>query len=461
MRVSLFWRLGLTYLALVLAVFAGIYWSSAAGVSSDAAAAVRHSLWLAAAGIFVITVVVSFTFSLLFSSRINRVKRFAERAAAGDFTPLQRAAAGDELADLADAVGGMVAQLGQTIHTLTDERNQSAAILGSMVEGVAVVGGDERILYCNQAFEQILELPQGSSQGKKLVEGLRQADLVTAVRQVLPGGDEVTGEVEVGTVRRRSFSVTAAPVRAAEASSAVLVLHDITELRRLERVRRDFVANVSHEFKTPLTAIQGFAETLLGGALDDKANRKRFVEIIREHARRLARLTDDLLKLSRIEAGRLDLESRPVSVAGLVNACVETARLKAESRGLTIAVELPEGLPPVRGDAVQLDEVLQNLIDNALQYTPSGGRIDVTAYSNGHEVIFTVADTGIGIPESDLERIFERFYRVDAARSREAGGTGLGLSIARHIVDAHGGRIWVESAVGLGSRFRFSIDVAS
>jgi methyl-accepting chemotaxis protein len=159
MRVSLFWRLGLTYLALVLAVFAGIYWSSAAGVSSDAAAAVRHSLWLAAAGIFVITAAVSFTFSLLFSSRINRVKRFAQRAAAGDFTPLERAAAGDELADLADAVGGMVAQLGQTIHTLTNERNQSAAILGSMVEGVAVVGGDERILYCNQAFEQILELP--------------------------------------------------------------------------------------------------------------------------------------------------------------------------------------------------------------------------------------------------------------------------------------------------------------
>src|SRR5467141_3124000 len=461
MRVSLFWRLGLTYLALVLAVFAGIYWSSAAGVSSDAAAAVRHSLWLAAAGIFVITVVVSFTFSLLFSSRINRVRRFAERAAAGDFTAPQRAAAGDELADLADAVGGMVAQLGQTIHTLTDERNRSAAILSSMVEGVAVVGGDERILYCNQAFEQILELPQGSSQGKKLVEALRQAELVSAVRQVLPGGDEITGEVEVGTVRRRSFSVTAAPVRAAGASSAVLVLHDITELRRLERVRRDFVANVSHEFKTPLTAIQGFAETLLGGALDDKANRKRFVEIIREHARRLARLTDDLLKLSRIEAGRLDLESRPVSVAGVVFGWVETARLNAESRGLRMVVELPEGLPPVRGDAVQLDEVLQNLIDNALQYTPSGGRIDVTAYSNGHEVIFTVADTGIGIPESDLERIFERFYRVDAARSREAGGTGLGLSIARHIVDAHGGRIWVESAVGQGSRFRFSIDVAS
>jgi len=459
-RVSLFWRLGLTYLALVLAVLAGVYWIIARRVSSDSAVVVRHSLWLGALGILVATAVASLIFSLLFSSRINRVKRFAQRAAAGDFTPLEGAAC-DELTDLADAVGGMVAELGRTIHTLTDERNRSAAILGSMVEGVAVVSGDERILYCNQAFEQILELPQGSSQGKKLVEGLRQAELVTAVRQVLPGGDEVTGEVEVGTVRRRSFSVTAAPVRAAGASSAVLVLHDITELRRLERVRRDFVANVSHEFKTPLTAIQGFAETLLSGALDDKANRKRFMEIIREHAQRLARLTDDLLKLSRIEAGRLELESRPVSVAALVNGCVETARLKAESKGLRLTVGLPEDLPAVRGDAVQLGEVLQNLIDNALQYTPPGGRIDVTAYSNGHEVIFTVADTGIGIPEADLERIFERFYRVDAARSREAGGTGLGLSIARHIVDAHGGRIWVESAVGQGSRFRFSIDSAA
>lgn len=458
MRLSVFWRLGLAYLALVLAILAGIYWLIAAGVSSDAAAVARHSLWLASLGILIVTAAFYFIFSRLFTSRINRVKQFVQRAAAGDFTPLERAAARDELTDLADAVDGMVAQLGQTIHILTDERNRSAAILGSMVEGVAVVGGDERILYCNQAFEQILELPQGSSQGKKLVEGLRQAELVSAVRQVLSGGDEVNGEVEVGTVRPRSFSVTAAPVRATGTSSAVLVLHDITELRRLERVRRDFVANVSHEFKTPLTAIQGFAETLLGGALDDKANRGRFMEIIREHAQRLARLTDDLLKLSRIEAGRLDLESRPVNVATLVNGCVETARLQAESKGIRIAVELPGGLPAVRGDAVQLGEVLQNLVDNALQYTPPGGRIDVTAYSNGHEVIFTVADTGIGIPESDLERIFERFYRVDAARSREAGGTGLGLSIARHIVDAHGGRIWVESAVGQGSRFRFSID---
>ncbi len=451
MRVSLFWRPALIYFGLVASILIVI-------AAADLQIAGR--IWPALLLILVIAELASFLHMRSISARVCRLQKFADRAAAGDFTSLDRDGGHDEIADLAGSLGGTVAQLGRTIHTLTDERNRSAAILGSMVEGVAVVAGDERILYCNRAFEQILELPEGSSQGKKLVEAIRQAELVAAVRQALPGAKQITGEVEVGTVRRRSFSVTAAPVLAAGANSAVLVLHDITGLRRLERVRRDFVANVSHEFKTPLTAIQGFAETLLAGALDDTTNRKRFVEIIREHAWRLARLTDDLLKLSRIEAGKLELEFRPVRVEALVNGCVETARFKAEAKGLRIKVSLPEVLPTVRADGAQLGEVLQNLLDNALQYTPQGGKIEVSALTNGQSVTITVADTGIGIPESDLERIFERFYRVDAARSREAGGTGLGLAIARHIVDAHGGRIWVESAVGRGSRFHFSVATA-
>ena len=448
MRVSLFLRPGLICLALVAAILLAVQWESPGTLPKIWPAAI---VFLLAAGI------AFFISSRSATQRIRRMKEFTDRAAAGDFTPLESDRGEDELASLADSLRHTFAGLEQTFRTLTEERNRSSAILGSMVEGVAVVTGDQRILFCNWAFEQILELPEGSSQGRTLVEALRQADLVALVRQALSGVDELTGEVEVGTVRRRNFSVTAAPVRAAGANGAVLVLHDITELRRLERVRRDFVANVSHEFKTPLTAIQGFAETLLSGALDDLENRKRFVEIIREHAQRLARLTDDLLKLSRIEAGRLEIEMRPIRVEALVNSCIETARLKAETRGLQIHVDLPENAPAVRGDGAQLGEVLQNLLDNALQYTPAGGRIELKARSNGHDVIFTVTDTGIGIPESDLERIFERFYRVDAARSREAGGTGLGLAIARHIVDAHGGRIWVESAVGQGSRFHFSI----
>ena len=461
MRLNLFWRLGLAYLFLLLVLAASADRLAAGVLNGDALAQFRRHLWWTSLGILLIVFVLSILFSRRFSLRVRRLQEFTARASSGNFAKLERDMNRDELSELADALGGTVAQLGQTIRTLTDERNQSAAILGSMVEGVAVISGTERILYCNRAFEKILELPGESSKGKKLVEVVRQAELVAAVRQVLPSGNEVTGEVEVGTVRRRSFSVTAAPVRAAGASSAVLVLHDITELRRLERVRRDFVANVSHEFKTPLTAIQGFAETLLSGALEDKANRKRFTEIIREQALRLTRLTDDLLKLSRIEAGQLELERGPVNVAALVHGCVEPARLKAEESGLLILVSLPEDLPPVRGDAGQLGEVLQNLLDNALQYTPRGGQVKVMAQRTGNDVTFSVTDTGIGIPQSDLERIFERFYRVDAARSREAGGTGLGLSIARHIVDAHGGRIWVESAIGQGSRFHFSIPLAT
>jgi two-component system phosphate regulon sensor histidine kinase PhoR len=247
----------------------------------------------------------------------------------------------------------------------------------------------------------------------------------------------------------------------AKPSGAVVVLHDVTELRRLERVRQDFVANVSHEFKTPLTAIQGFAETLLAGALDDPENNRRFLEIIRNHAIRLARLTNDLLKLARIEAGKMEVEFSSVSLLELIEGCTETTLLKANRKEITLEITVPPQLPAVRGDAALLRDVLQNLLDNAIQYTPARGHISVSATAGPREAVVTVADTGIGIPLADSERIFERFYRVDAARSREAGGTGLGLSIAKHIVEAHGGKLWVESTVGQGSRFSFSLPLDS
>jgi two-component system phosphate regulon sensor histidine kinase PhoR len=235
-------------------------------------------------------------------------------------------------------------------------------------------------------------------------------------------------------------------------------------------VRRDFVANVSHEFKTPLTAIQGFAETLLGGALEDQTNNRRFVEIIRTHAARLARLTDDLLELARIESGRIEIDRREVSIAEVAEVCAETTRPRIEHSDLQLELRIPEDLPHVSADPRRLREILQNLLDNATQYTPRGGRIwveaRVTTVAEAGKgafsgVVVTVGDTGIGIPQSDQQRIFERFYRVDAARSREAGGTGLGLAITKHLVELHGGRIWVESEVGRGSQFHFSVPVAA
>ena len=425
-------------------------------------AAMRRPVWTA----FLILFAFAITLSLLdlrsTSRRIRSLKEFAARMAAGDFRPVNVERVGDALEELAAALNQTSARLNAGIGVLTDERNRAAAILSSMIEGVAVISGDERILFSNAAFSRILGLDDVRQiEGRPLLEVARQSDLLAAIKMALSGQEQVTSEIVVGTVRPRSFAVTAAPVQASSHKGAVLVLHEITDLRRLERVRQDFVANVSHEFRTPLTAIQGFAETLLSGALEDPANRRRFVEIIREHATRLARLTEDLLKLSRIEAGQLKLEFRPVSVAHLIESCVETAHLKAVPRQVALNVNLPETLPPVRGDSNSLQEVLQNLLDNALQYTPAGGKIDVSASCSDGRVIVTVADTGIGIPQVEQERIFERFYRVDAARSREAGGTGLGLSIARHIMEAHGGRLWVESAVGEGSRFHFSIPVAS
>jgi two-component system phosphate regulon sensor histidine kinase PhoR len=437
--------------------------------------------------VLIVSAVFSLASTRVSGLRIQRLEKFSRRVAGGDFRPLTPDNHNDELAMLGRAMNETALRLAQTIRSLTEEHGRTAAILESMAEGVAVVGSDERVVYSNAAFAQILGsgttaagtnvagtngiqggdgIPgRSAGQGRRLVELVRQTELLGVVKQALTSEERVESEVTVGTVRVRTFAVTAAPVRASEeggtAIGAVLVLHDISELRRLERVRQDFVANVSHEFKTPLTAIRGFAETLLGGALDDVDHRVRFVEIIQDHAERLTRLTDDLLKLSTIEAGKMELELLTVSPQELLKMCADTASFAAKKKQQTIKIECARDLPAVRGDSGRLRDVLQNLLDNAVQYTPAGGHIVASAAREGDEIVFTVADNGIGIPQAEQERIFERFYRVDEGRSREVGGTGLGLSIARHIAEAHGGRVWVESAIGQGSRFHFSVPIAA
>jgi two-component system phosphate regulon sensor histidine kinase PhoR len=415
---------------------------------------------------------VSFAFARIFAARVQRLQRFSQRIAEGDFRPLLREGPRDELSDLADSLNQTAARLDREIRLLSGERNRSSAILRSMVEGVAVIDAEERLVFYNRAFSEILIVDSANAEGRPLIEVVRNSDLVGLIRRALRGDEGLQSDITMGITQTRSFSITAAPVKALDApasgrdpqakpSGAVVVLHDVTELRRLERVRQDFVANVSHEFKTPLTAIQGFAETLLAGALDDPENNRRFLEIIRNHAIRLARLTNDLLKLARIEAGKMEVEFSSVSLLELIEGCTETTLLKANRKEITLEITVPPQLPAVRGDVALLRDVLQNLLDNAIQYTPARGHISVSATAGPREAVVTVADTGIGIPLADSERIFERFYRVDAARSREAGGTGLGLSIAKHIVEAHGGKLWVESTVGQGSRFSFSLPLDS
>ena len=419
----------------------------------------RGRLWLASLVMLLVTGMVSLLISRSFSSRVERLQAFSRRVAESDFRPMDADRSGDALEVLAVSLNETAARLDRTIRTLTEERNLSSAILGSMVEGVAVVNASERLLFANQGFAEILELDTPPQPGSALVETVRQTELLEAVRAVLKGAPRVEAEIATGTLHERFFAVTVASVRATENPGAVIVLHDITDLRKLERVRRDFVANVTHEFKTPLTSIQGFAETLLAGAMNDPKNRIRFLEIILEHSRRLARLTDDLLELSKMDAERLDLEVDRLNVAQFVQSCIETTQRPAAEKNLRISVNLQDSLPDIAADRRRLAEVLQNLLDNAIQYTPSGGQIMVAASAKGNEVTFTVTDTGIGIPKADQPRIFERFYRVDVARSREVGGTGLGLSIAKHLVEAHGGRIWVDSEVGRGSQFHFTVPV--
>ncbi len=423
---------------------------------------------------FLITLLAGVALSLIFArfffERVKRLRNFSRRIARGDFHPEPAEGPRDELSELAESMNQTAAHLEREIRLLSSERNRASAILRSMVEGVAVVDAQERLVFWNRAFSEVLSLQSATNEGSPLIEVVRSSDLLGLIRRALQGEEGLQSDIAMGIVQPQNFSVTAAPVKALESdrsgpadkpSGAVVVLHDVTELRRLERVRQDFVANVSHEFKTPLTAIQGFAETLLAGALDDPKNNRRFLEIIREHAARLARVTDDLLKLARIEAGKLELEFFPVGLQDLIEGCTETTLLKASRKKISFNVELSAGLPSIRGDASLLHDVLQNLLDNAIQYTPSDGHVRVEASAGAHEATVTVSDSGIGIPLADQERIFERFYRVDAARSREAGGTGLGLSIAKHIVEAHGGRLWVESAVGRGSKFSFSIPLAT
>jgi two-component system phosphate regulon sensor histidine kinase PhoR len=419
----------------------------------------RKRVWLASLVMLLVTGTASLLFSRSFSDRVERLTQFSRRVAEGDFRPIEADRSGDALEALAVSLNETAARLDRTIRTLTEERNLSSAILGSMVEGVAVVNGSERLVFANPGFTEILGLDVPPQSGSALVEVVRQTELIEAVRQVLEGEPRVEAEIVTGTLRQRFFAATVASVRAADASGAVIVLHDITELRKLERVRRDFVANVSHELKTPLTAVQGFTETLLAGAIDDPQNRIRFLEIILEHSRRLARLTDDLLKLSKMDADRLELEIHRLGVSQFVESCIETAQRPAAEKDLRISVNLQEHLPDVAADRRRLAEVLQNLLDNAIQYTPPGGQIMVSAAADNGEVEFTVTDTGIGIPQADQPRIFERFYRVDVARSREVGGTGLGLAIAKHLVETHGGRLWVESEVGRGSQFHFTVPI--
>lgn len=418
----------------------------------------------------------SLWYSRKFADRVGRLVRFSERVAQGDFTPETAPVRPDELDELLVSLNRTAAALERTFTSLTQERNQGATILSSMVEGVAVLDRNLRVQYVNRAFREVLSLPGASWQeyeGRgarrvleekqllKMVKAAmrgkaRERELSVRGREVLARGAPIRPPAEAATGRRNGEREAAGGgASGGEPEGAVLVVMDVTELHALERVRRDFVANLSHELKTPLTAIRGFAETLLDGKVEAAEENERFLRIIREHAVRLSRLTDDLLKLARIEAGKMDVETLPVRLPDVIGFVLDSARVKAGKRTLRLTGGAED--ETIHTDPNLLIEILQNLVDNAVQYSSEDGRVEIETKSRDGEVVVSVRDDGVGIPKAHRARIFERFYRVDPARSRAVGGTGLGLTIARHTAEGLGGRLTVSSQPGRGSVFSLAL----
>jgi two-component system phosphate regulon sensor histidine kinase PhoR len=360
-----------------------------------------------------------------------------------------------EPAELGQALNHMAGQLQSTITDISADRARLQAVLASMVEGVLVLDRQGRMLLINDALRRMLPGADLSIVGRPFIEVFRHHPLNEFVRRVLEGGAGLRQEVSLLTPEERIFLLQASVAKpeGERGVAAVLVFHDITELKRLERVRKDFVANASHELKTPLTSIAGYVEALLDGAKDDPKTCAQFLGIIQKHTENLKAILSDLLQLSTIESGVYRWKRQEVAIDDLMERAARVLRPVAERRQQILTARPCEASLMIWGDLDRLTEALINLLDNAVKYTPEGGTITIEAAGDGDGVRLIVTDTGIGIPPKELSRIFERFYRVDRARSREQGGTGLGLSIVKHIVEAHGGRIVVDSTVGRGTKF--------
>ncbi len=370
----------------------------------------------------------------------------------------------DELSLLGQTFNRASERLATRIAQLEQDRQQLRTILSGMVEGVVALDADQRILFANDRAAVLLELPAPAPVGRPLWEVVRQRALLDAVKRALRDPEPHREEIHWSGKTVRNLTVHAARLPPSIPDGlprgAVVVLHDTSELRRLERLRQDFVANVSHELKTPLSVIKAHVETLIDGAIEDVQNRGRFLDQIARQSDRLQALILDLLSLARIESGSELFDFQAVPLDALVHACVERHRPRAEARKLVLLVE-PDAPPSSAwADEEALDQALENLLDNALKYTPEGGEVRVGWRQEDGQACIEVSDTGIGIPEGDLPRIFERFYRVDKARSRELGGTGLGLSIVKHLVQALHGSVRATSRVGAGTTFTVRVPLA-
>jgi two-component system phosphate regulon sensor histidine kinase PhoR len=414
---------------------------------------IRQTLVRTTALALLLALLLAIVIAEIIARRLRRIVDFAEKIAAGDLTARIAEASGDEIAQVAAALDRTARRLEENFAAVRESRAELEALLNSMTDGVIAIAPDMKVRWANQAIQSIVHARVVI--GTPIIELLRHPDFLAALNAALKSKQREHA-IAASLSGRRTFSVTAEPL---PDGGVVTVLHDMSEVERVEKTRRDFIANVSHELRTPLTSIRGYAETLLesDGALNDGA--REFLEIIRRNAERMGRLTEDLLVLARVESGEEKLDLRPQMVRHLLAEAASSLQESARAANVELTVEaVPDWL--VMADGYAVHQVFANLISNALRYAASGKKIAIGAQEKPNGIEFFVRDFGPGIPSEHLPRIFERFYRVDKARSRESGGTGLGLAIVKHIVLNHGGSVRVESTVGHGSTFFFILPKA-
>jgi two-component system phosphate regulon sensor histidine kinase PhoR len=421
----------------------------------------RFRLLIATAAIALAGIIGGALFLRSFSRRASRLRAYIEGLLDPQLPDADLPSGDDELGALALSLRRAAPQIRELVERLKLESQRREAILASMVEGVLAVDRELRVTFCNNSFAHTIGVRPPVEPGVRLLELVRDPGLLEIMTSVLSTGQQVERRLMLPGTESHSFEVQAAPLAGPVSRGAIAILHDITTLDRLERVRRDFVANVSHELRTPLAAIRGYAETLLDGALDDEANNRKFVEVILAQATRLNNIASDLLILSELEAAGGAAQPKPISIRATLEAALRTVEPAARLRNVKLVSGRIEDVK-VLGFEIRLEQAFVNLLDNAVKFNRPDGevRIETSPVHDGRVAIL-FSDTGVGIPFEDLPRIFERFYRVDKARSRDVAGTGLGLSIVKHVIEGMKGAVTVDSQLGRGSRFTVYLPAAA
>jgi two-component system phosphate regulon sensor histidine kinase PhoR len=395
--------------------------------------------------------VLALQLSKLTTVPVRKLTQMARRISEGDLNQEIKTASRGEIGELATAFNLMAVKLKEMIRLIGMDRDRMSVILSQMSDGIILLDGEGKITAVNDAAKEILQITEEAAIGHIFIEAVHDYELNELVSKCIETKKECTGSVEISGTKQFLLAI-ATPL---EGGGCLLLLQNLTELKRLDAVKRDLSANISHELRLPIASIKALAETLAQGAVDDPSVAKEFLGQINAETDRLAQMVQELGDLSRIESGQAPLAKQKIGIGEVIKRAAERIKPQADRAGLSINIDVASDLPPVSADRDRIEQVLVNLLHNSIKFTPSGGNITISAISSGDSLQVSVADSGVGISADDLPRIFERFYKADRARS--GGGTGLGLAIVKHIIEAHGGKIWAQSVEGKGATFTFTL----